>query len=181
MNKMLTLRKSLIILTWSFTVNVLLAKLLKNLKYPVIGWKIFLKDHTYDLRYFETGSALFVFIWSRNRWKSKAPSVGFGIGDTVPLPLGFGVGDSEAEDFAVCNFSGGGFPCCAGKEDGDGECTTLAVASRDGGRARPKGIENDFARAANDGKDDDDVIEVVDNGEAVVSGDDASADVGEEM
>lgn len=37
MNKMLTLRKSWIILTWSFTVNVLLAKLLKNLKDPVIG------------------------------------------------------------------------------------------------------------------------------------------------
>ena len=57
----------------------------------------------------------------------------------------------------------------------------LEVASIDGGRDRPKGIENVFASAANDGKDDDDVIAFVDGAEAIVSGDDASGDVGEEM
>jgi hypothetical protein len=184
-NKKLTLRKSLIILTWSFTVNVLLAKLLKNLKYPVIGWRDYLKDQTYDLRYLETGSALFVFIWSRNRWKSKAPSVGFGIGDTVPLPLGFRVEDSsdlEAEDFVVSNLSGTEFPCCAAKgDDVDEGSMVLAVASIDVGRDRPKGIENVFASAANDGKDDDDVIADADGAEAIGSGDDVSGDVGEEM
>jgi hypothetical protein len=128
------------------------------------------ENQTYDFRYLETGSALFVFIWSRNRWKSKAPSVGFGVGDTVPLPLEFSVEDSsdlEAEDFALSNLSGV-----------DWESMVLAVASIDCGRGRPKGIENVFASAANDGKDDDDVIAVVDGAE---SGDDASGDVGEEM
>ena len=57
----------------------------------------------------------------------------------------------------------------------------LAVASIDGGRGRPKGIEKVFASAANDGKDDDEVIAVVDGAEAIVSGDDASGDAGEEM
>ena len=57
----------------------------------------------------------------------------------------------------------------------------LAVASIDSGRGRPKGIENVFASAAKDGKDDDDVIAVGDDAEAIVSGDDASGDVGEEM
>ena len=56
----------------------------------------------------------------------------------------------------------------------------LAVVSIDGGRDRPKGIENVFASAANDGKDDDDVIAFVGAG-AIVSGDDDSGDVGEEM
>ena len=78
--------------------------------------------------------------------------------------------------------SGGEFPCCAGKgDDVDWESITLAVASIDGGRDRPKGIENVFASAANDGKDDDDVIALADGAEAIVSGDDASGDVGEEM
>jgi hypothetical protein len=124
------------------------------------------ENHTYDLRYFETGSALFVFIWSRNRWKSKAPSVGLGIGDAVPLPLGFGVPD----------LSGG-----EKDDDVDGESMDLAAVSRDGGRGRPKGIENVFARAANDGKEDEDLKEVADNAEAVESGDDASSGTGDEM
>lgn len=90
--------------------------------------------------------------------------------------------DLEAEDFTVSNLSCGELPCCAAKgDDVDGESMVLAVASRDGGRGRLKGIENVFASAANDGKDDDDVIAVADGAEAIVSGDDASGDVGEEM
>ena len=147
--------------------------------------KRFLKDRTYDLRYFETGSALFVFIWSRNLWKSKAPSVGFGIGDTVPLPLEFSVEDSsdlEVEDFDVSSLSGGEFPCCVAKgDDVDWGSMALAVISIDGGRDRPNGIENVFASAANDGKDDDDVIAAADGAGPFVSGDDDSGEAGEEM
>ena len=106
--------------------------------------------------------------------------MGFGIGDAAPLPLGFGVADVEAENFPASNLSGGEIPGCAGKEDVDEGSMDLAVASIDDGRGRPKGIENVFARAVNDGKDDDDVIAVVDGTEADVSGDDASGDVGEE-
>lgn len=98
------------------------------------------------------------------------------MGDAVPLPLGFGVADLEADNFPVSNLSGGGFPGC--DDDVDEESVALAVTSIDGGRDRPKGIENVFARAANDGKDDDDVVAVADGAEADVSGDDA---VGEEM
>ena len=47
----------------------------------------------------------------------------------------------------------------------------LAVVSIDGGRDRPKGIENVFASLANDGKDDDDVLAFSDG---AVSGDDGS-------
>ena len=79
----------------------------------------------------------------------------------------------------MSNLSGGEFLCCAG--DDVNESISLAVASRDGGRVRLKGIEKVFASAANDGKDDDDVIAVADGAEAIVSGDDASGDVGEDM
>ena len=82
----------------------------------------------------------------------------------------------------MSNPSGGEFPCCVAKEEEvDWEVMALAVTSIDGGRDRPKGIENVFASAANDGKDDDDVIAVADGAEAIVSGDGASGDVGEEM
>ena len=158
-------------------------KITQESKVPVIGRRDFLKDQTYDLRYFETGSALFVFIWSRNLWKSKAPSVGFGVEDTVPLALEFSVeasSDLEAEDFVVSNLSGGEFPCCAAKgDDVDWEGMALTVVSIDGGRDRPKGIENVFASLANDGKDEDDVIAVADG--AVLSGEDASGEAGEEI
>ena len=81
------------------------------------------------------------------------------------------------------SLSDGEFPCCEVKgDDVDWECMAFAVASIDGGRDRPKGNEKVFASAANDGKDDDDdVIVVGDGAEAIVSGDDASGDVGEEM
>lgn len=84
----------------------------------------------------------------------------------------------------MSNLSDGEFSCCVAKEDDvDGEGTGLAIASKDSGRGRPKGIENVLAIAANDGKDDEDVVAVADigNAEAIVSGDDASGDVGEGM
>jgi hypothetical protein len=102
------------------------------------------------------------------------------MGDAVLLPLGFGVADLEADNFPVSNLSGGGFPGCD-DDDVDEESVALAVTSIDGGRDRPKGIENVFARAANDGKGDDDVIAVADGTEAAVSGDGVSGGVGGEM
>jgi hypothetical protein len=89
-----------------------------------------------------------------------------------------------AEGFAVSNLSRGELPCCEEKgDDVDWESMVLAVVSIDGGRDRPKGIENVFASAANDGKDDDDVIAVVDGAEATALANDASGDseAGEEM
>ena len=66
-------------------------------------------------------------------------------------------------------------------DDVDWGSMALAVISIDGGRDRPNGIENVFASAANDGKDDDDVIAAADGAGAFVSGDDDSGEAGEEM
>lgn len=82
----------------------------------------------------------------------------------------------------MSNVSGGCFPCCAAEEDGfDEEGTALVVPSRDSGRGLPKGIENVFARVANDGKDDEDVVVAAGAVETTASGDDTSEYVGEEM
>lgn len=52
------------ILTWSLTVNVLFAKLLKNLVRSISfeETRKFYRLQTYDLKYFATGSAAFSFI-----------------------------------------------------------------------------------------------------------------------
>ena len=82
----------------------------------------------------------------------------------------------------MSNLSGRESPYCVGKgDDVDWETMPLAVASIDGGRDRPKGIENVFASLANEGKDDDDAIAVADGAEVMLSGDDASGGAGEEI
>ena len=51
---------------------------------------------TYDLRYLETGSADFDFIWSKNFWKSNCASPGLLMGEAVPLPVAaFDVSDLD--------------------------------------------------------------------------------------
>lgn len=42
------------------------------------------RAHTYDRRYFATGSAPFSFIWSRNFWKSNG---GLSLSTVFPLSL----------------------------------------------------------------------------------------------
>lgn len=125
------------IFTWSFTVNVRLAKLLRN-----------------DRKYLDTGSALRLFIWSRKFWKSKGISPFWwdsGTGEAVPLPLGVWAGGGVVGLLGVarpfCETS-----CCAAKEDKvAGEGTGLA-ASSEVGRVRVRaGIEKVRANAARDG------------------------------
>lgn len=76
-------------------------------------WQVDDQGRTNLRRYFETGSALFVFIWSRKIWKSNGTSAGV-----------LGVGDA-----------GGGATCCAGAKSlpAGGSVKATAVAEEGSG------------------------------------------------
>lgn len=116
-----------------------------------------LRVMAYDLRYLDTGSALRVFIWSKNLWKSNEPSLG--LGDEGPLPVRLGVDVPELGRFPVSL----GASCCAAKEAAVvGEGIALTGASVDTGRGLTSGMANDLAKAASEGKEEGDAIGTAD-------------------
>lgn len=110
-----------------------------------------LKKDTHDRRYFETGSALFVFIWSKNFWKSKPPSFGLETGDPGPLP-GWFAGAFPVSGRASC--------CDANVDKVEGEGTAFADASSDCGRGR-SGNAKLLARELKEGNGDDEDVGTV--------------------